>query len=252
MRSRDKLGLLIGLVAIVAMVYLIKGWSFAGVNQPSQIAIVSGTTPNIVTDNFDLMNDARSAVDIIKDSTLRKISKPSKSPRAVTRISGGKVVTSAGKNTIKSGNNSGIYIVQSGDSLSEIASKVYGSNGTNQANVEKIFQANKDVLKSPNVVKEGQELRIPPVSKVALKEKEQGIVGGFFDKLMGNKQVTTLSATNNKYVDYRVKEGDSLYKIAKKQLGDGNRYKEIKSINKNTLGGGVDLQVGAILKLPRG
>lgn len=46
---------------------------------------------------------------------------------------------------------------------------------------------------------------------------------------------------------YTVKKGDSLWKIAKEQLGDGSRYKEIKSLN----GLKTDtLRVGQVLKMP--
>ena len=50
------------------------------------------------------------------------------------------------------------YTVKEGDTLSEIAKKVYGD----AAAYEKIFEANKDVLKSADDIKVGQELKIPP------------------------------------------------------------------------------------------
>jgi nucleoid-associated protein YgaU len=50
-----------------------------------------------------------------------------------------------------------IYTVVSGDSLSKIAKHYY-----NDANkYMKIFEANKDQLKDPNVIQVGQKLRIP-------------------------------------------------------------------------------------------
>ena len=49
------------------------------------------------------------------------------------------------------------YTVQPGDTLSKIAKQFYGN-----ANVYmKIFEANKDQLKDPNLIKVGQTLRIP-------------------------------------------------------------------------------------------
>lgn len=46
---------------------------------------------------------------------------------------------------------------------------------------------------------------------------------------------------------YTVKKGDSLWGIAKKFLGDGNRYKEIQKANglKDTV-----IQPGLVLKIP--
>ena len=58
-------------------------------------------------------------------------------------------------------NKSGIiksYTVKAGDTLSMIAEKVYGD----AAKFEAIFEANKDILKSADDIKVGQELKIPP------------------------------------------------------------------------------------------
>ena len=49
------------------------------------------------------------------------------------------------------------YTVQSGDTLSRISKQFYGDANRYM----KIFEANHDVLKDPNVIKPGQVLRIP-------------------------------------------------------------------------------------------
>lgn len=49
------------------------------------------------------------------------------------------------------------YVMQAGDSLSSIAAAVYGDAGR----WTEIFEANRDVLSDPNLVRVGQELRIP-------------------------------------------------------------------------------------------
>lgn len=49
------------------------------------------------------------------------------------------------------------YEVKSGDSLSKIAKEVYGNAG----DYMKIFNANTDILKDPNLIHPGQKLRIP-------------------------------------------------------------------------------------------
>lgn len=46
---------------------------------------------------------------------------------------------------------------------------------------------------------------------------------------------------------YKVSKGDSLWSIAKKLLGDGNRYKEIQKANGLT---DTVIHPGAILKIP--
>lgn len=50
------------------------------------------------------------------------------------------------------------YVVQKGDSLSKIAKHEYGN-----ANAwRKIFEANQDIIKNPDLIHPGQTLKIPP------------------------------------------------------------------------------------------
>ncbi|MFS8215545.1 LysM peptidoglycan-binding domain-containing protein [Paenibacillus polymyxa] len=48
----------------------------------------------------------------------------------------------------------------------------------------------------------------------------------------------------------KVKAGDTLWIIAKKNLGDGSRYKEIQTLNKITNAQAKRLKVGQVLRLP--
>jgi nucleoid-associated protein YgaU len=51
---------------------------------------------------------------------------------------------------------------------------------------------------------------------------------------------------------YTVDSGDNLSAIAKQELGDANRWREIYELNKDVIGGNPDLiQPGMELKLPR-
>ena len=50
------------------------------------------------------------------------------------------------------------YTVQSGDTLSKIAKEYYGDDSQYQ----RIFEANRDQLSSPNDIQVGQTLKIPP------------------------------------------------------------------------------------------
>jgi nucleoid-associated protein YgaU len=51
----------------------------------------------------------------------------------------------------------GVYTVKSGDNLSKVAKQVYGD--PNRYN--DIFNANKDILKDPDKIQPGQQLKIP-------------------------------------------------------------------------------------------
>jgi nucleoid-associated protein YgaU len=49
------------------------------------------------------------------------------------------------------------YVVQGGDSLSKISKKFYGDANS----WKRIFEANKDVVKNPDLIQPGWKLRIP-------------------------------------------------------------------------------------------
>lgn len=50
-----------------------------------------------------------------------------------------------------------VYVVQAGDSLSKISKKFYGDANS----WRRIFEANKDVVKNPDLIQPGWKLRIP-------------------------------------------------------------------------------------------
>jgi nucleoid-associated protein YgaU len=50
-----------------------------------------------------------------------------------------------------------MYIVQGGDSLSKISKKFYGDANS----WKRIFEANKDIVKNPDLIQPGWKLRIP-------------------------------------------------------------------------------------------
>ena len=58
-------------------------------------------------------------------------------------------------------------------------------------------------------------------------------------------------ATETKTKTYTVDSGDNLSAIAKQELGDANRWREIYDLNKDVIGDNPDLiQPGMELKLP--
>lgn len=59
----------------------------------------------------------------------------------------------------------------------------------------------------------------------------------------------TSTNTANNYTTYTVKKGDSLWKIAEKTLGSGNKYKQIQSTNGLS---SALIRVGQKLKIPKG
>lgn len=64
---------------------------------------------------------------------------------------------------------------------------------------------------------------------------------------LGNPSYCTVQGAAATNRTYTVKAGDSLWAIAAKQLGNGSRYKEIKSLNGLT---SDVINAGQVLKLP--
>ena len=86
--------------------------------------------------------------------------------KSLTRQYGYGVITESGKAENKnrgiatepiSSTNEKFYVVQKGDTLQKISSKMYGTT----KRWKKIFEANKNILKDPDKIKEGQKLAIP-------------------------------------------------------------------------------------------
>ena len=57
-------------------------------------------------------------------------------------------------------------------------------------------------------------------------------------------------AQNDIYGEYKVQPGDTLSKIAKKFLGDPNKYQQIVQTNRETIKDPDKIQVGQTIRLP--
>jgi nucleoid-associated protein YgaU len=152
-----------------------------------------------------------------------------------------------------------IYVVQDGDNLAKIAQKFYGAvKGNKTINVIRIFEANSKVLKSPDDVPAGQKLVIP-----LLKDEAKSVFnGGLFERIksIGRTRSSTTTPTKTPArprpkppsaqpsKQYVVREDDNLWRIAAKQLGDGERFREI--IKLNALEDEDYLTVGQRLRIP--
>ncbi len=131
-----------------------------------------------------------------------------------------------------------IHTVKEGENLTEVAMRYYGKKeGNRLVNIEKIFEANKDILSSINSVKVGQRLRIPAIAGMVSNEAAATSASNATSKSSGGKV-------------YKVKEDDSLWKIAAHELGNGTRYQEILKLNSRTLKNADSLTVGMKLILP--
>lgn len=133
------------------------------------------------------------------------------------------------------------YTVKSGDSLAAIAKRFYGDDAGNKlANVEMIFEANRDHLEAADKIQVGQKLVIPSLNNSARALLKTGVF----------EDAGTVVSVRRKYIKYVVKENDSLWKIAEKYLGSGRRYRQILKMNKSVISDTNTLVVGTSLKIP--
>jgi nucleoid-associated protein YgaU len=174
------------------------------------------------------------------------------------------------------------YVVQPGDNLSKIAVAMYGAEvGNKLATVQAIYEANKDQMKTASDILPGKKLVIPnlapatgtttdstqtsatdkPADKTSTKSTDKPATkpGGKTAKPKpANPDPGSFEQAKKKPVSqndagktYRVKSGESLWTIAEKQLGDGNRYREIIALNATVLRKPDDVRGQMDLKLPK-
>jgi nucleoid-associated protein YgaU len=147
------------------------------------------------------------------------------------------------------------YVVQTNDNLADIAKKFYGPElGNKAAHVNRIFDANRNILKSPHEIYVGQKLVIPaPPASTSSQSKPGGVLSGpMFEKVesIGAKRLPSGGGTAGPGRWYVVTDGDNLWKIAADQLGNGSRYKEIIKLNPGIVSHEDNLDVGTRLRLP--
>ena len=155
------------------------------------------------------------------------------------------------------------YVTVSGDTISKIASRIYGDSQL----YKQLAEYNKGKLGTNYAMSTGVTLRIPPkdvlLGQRALRPEARGVTAsatgstapispptnfnpsdiGRPDKPSGPNTPTTLRT-------YTVKKGDTLTTIAEKQLGSMMRWKELRTMNKDQIKDEADLKIGIVLKLP--
>lgn len=147
------------------------------------------------------------------------------------------------------------YVVIEGDSLASIAKKFYGSEeGNKRINIDKIFEANRKLIRSPDEIYAGQKLIIPAPSNLTPDKNriDSVLPSTLFEKVesIGRKYLSADSRGAKQGRWYAVRQGDTLWKIAAEQLGNGSRYTEIRELNADILDDEDNLVVGRRLRMP--
>ena len=127
------------------------------------------------------------------------------------------------------------------------------ANEVNKANNVRIFQDNREMLKSSQEINLGQSLIVP---KLLAAELDKINIWGIFP----NSMFEVVESIGKRHFPadneamqskrYIVREGDTLWNIAAERLGNGSRYKEISNLNANVLKNENDLTIGMQLSLP--
>ena len=142
--------------------------------------------------------------------------------------------------------NKGTYIVQPGDNLWLISIKVYGTGGFFRA----LHAHNRHRLTVPNRLAIGDKIQTPDVSVMRNRYPE------LCPRVRKRRPAVPTSAARNlarsSGTTYQVEEGDTLYDIARYELGNAARWVEIYELNQSIVGQDYDyLRPGTELVLPR-
>ncbi|HEY9724084.1 MAG TPA: LysM peptidoglycan-binding domain-containing protein, partial [Oscillatoriaceae cyanobacterium] len=134
------------------------------------------------------------------------------------------------------------YQVASGDSLYAIAADLLGSG----ARWREIYEANKSKITRGYTVYPGMRLVIPTPRQI--REPEMlAKAKATHPAAVAHAKPAVQTADSNRY---HVEKGDSLYVIAQKALHDPLRWREILSLNKQTLQGKTVIYPNQWLVLP--
>jgi nucleoid-associated protein YgaU len=125
-------------------------------------------------------------------------------------------------------------VVKENDTLWSLSQKFYEG----RKNWWFIYEANKDRIDDPNVLKAGVEIIMPEENASSQPSREQGATA------------SAPSAVDQKG-SYTVKPYDTLIKIAQKVYGSDRYWRDIWAANENQIQNPDDLKVGMILKLPK-
>ena len=273
MTSDAKVGLLLALVFIIVITFIINGWPGLGRNAEKAQA-QTRYMPGANRDTNAIGAIAHKIAPRLNRITAVSKEKPDKTeeirykakPPMAEKVIKNTISTDTGQsdtvievpakmhrpeprqNTLKT------YVVESGDNLASIAKKFYGDeDGNKMANILKIFNANRNKLKTVDMIFEGQKIVIPSLLTA---ETLQPVKETFKSKSIFTpvknvaRKLAVRSEEPARPSVYVVKQGDCLWAIANEQLGDGSRYSEIIRLNRDIIDDEDSLEVSMRLRLP--
>lgn len=135
------------------------------------------------------------------------------------------------------------YVAQAHDTLTAIARRFYGTEAPPV--VRWLFEANRDTLSDPDRLLAGQRLRLPPISQMpGFTPAEPGAPGA------RAAVAAPAPRTDKSARTYLVRPGDTYVSIARSQLGDPRRWREIYELNRDRFPDPDRIEAGVTIRLP--
>ena len=242
MTADAKIGLLLGLIFIVIIAFLVNGLPnfFRTRETPAAIdTSIPEAQPNIV-----IPVPADYDVRLADAPPLRRVDPPTDRISFEIPPAASQTPPNPTTETPEPPRKVTRYKVRKGESVTNIAAKVYGPEiGRKPATIQAIVKANK--LPVPDVIQIGQILEMPDLSRTD--QRDTLLPMKLIEKA---KKVVTNTFSKKKTVEYTVKSGDCLSMISAKHLGTCKRVDEILKLNKDRIDSADDIVAGTVLKLP--
>jgi len=204
----------------------------------------------LVSSTSDMSEQTRALQDLL-DRAANRVSgvsrdgEPVRTQRAVSDQSDARP-SKVSKPILRTGLREGRYVVVSGDSLSKIALEAYGTR-TREV-LEAVFHANRSVMSDINKLAVGDELVLPLIPGVEgpVRSGRRSSDAGSHRAREANKP----EAVSEQFRWYQVENNDRYTSIARDQLGEVGRWKEIYELNKDKFPDPDRIRPGVRIKLP--
>lgn len=182
-----------------------------------------------VSDLGEKHDSASAAMPAVANTPLNTSSSSTFGVAAPRSVSSSRLTSQAPKESGRT------HVVAQGETFVSIARAVYGDGRYYQS----LIDANPSI--DPDKLKPGMTIQLPPDSQVKQSRSKSA-------KSSGSASSPSLTSDGKTYT---VQNGDSLYKIAKKLYGNGQKSDDLYEANKQTIGpDSTRLRVGMVLTLP--
>ncbi|MHC5111423.1 MAG: LysM peptidoglycan-binding domain-containing protein [Planctomycetota bacterium] len=139
------------------------------------------------------------------------------------------------------------YTVASGDTLTGIAKRFYGSSS--KSVIDAIFDANRAVLPSADDLRSGLDIILPAIPESAsVPSRKPRTAQASADAQRRSKSRERSTVDEARW--YRIQKNDTYIKIARSQLGEEARWQEIFELNKDKFPKASMIREGVRIRLP--